>query len=93
MDAEIQTPEVAVEAIRKSYQAAFAGGAGQKALEDLRRFCRADTSCIVTIPHETNPNATRGVDIYATFSAEGRREVWLHVARMLGLDSHTGQKL
>ena len=83
----------AEKALRDSYKAAFAGGAGQRALEDLRRFCRADSSCIVTIPHETIPGLTRGVDVHATFSAEGRREVWLHVALMLGLDSHTGQLL
>lgn len=83
MDAEIQTPEEAIEAIRKSYQAAFAGGAGQKALDDLRRFCRAGDTCLVAGP--------QGIDIHATLVAEGRREVWLRVANALNLDPHTGQ--
>lgn len=82
---EYRAPEEEIEAIRASYQAAFAGGAGQKALEDLRRFCRAGETCIVVGP--------QGIDVHATLVAEARREVWLRVANALGLDPHTGQKL
>lgn len=78
-----QDPEEAVKAIRSSYQAAFAGGAGQKAIEDLRRFCRAGETCLIAGP--------QGIDIHATLVAEGRREVWLRVANALNLDPHTGE--
>lgn len=69
--------------LRNSYKAAFAGGSGQRALEDLRRFCRAGDTCLHVGP--------QGIDIHATLVAEGRREVWLRVAKALDLDPHTGQ--
>jgi len=75
----------AEKALRDSYKAAFAGGSGQRALEDLRRFCRADSTCLAVGPN--------GIDIHATLVAEGRREVWLRVANALKIDPHTGQAL
>ena len=82
MDIDVVRAE-ADKALRDSYRAAFAGGSGQRALEDLRRFCRAGDTCLVATP--------QGIDIHATLVAEGRREVWLRVAKALDLDPHTGQ--
>lgn len=48
-------------------------------LTDLRRFCRASVSTVVVSP-------TSGtVDPYASFVAEGRREVWNRIAQNLNL--------
>lgn len=47
-------------------------------LNELRDFCRADSSCIVV--------AKDGhIDTHATAVAEGRREVWLKIVTILNL--------
>jgi hypothetical protein len=47
-------------------------------LDELREFCRADTSCIVI-------GRDGRVDTHATAVAEGRREVWLKITQILTL--------
>jgi hypothetical protein len=47
-------------------------------LDDLREFCRADTSCVII-------GANGQVDTHATLLAEGRREVWLRIQSILTL--------
>lgn len=47
-------------------------------LDELREFCRADTSCIVI-------GRDGRVDTHATAVAEGRREVWLKITQILNL--------
>ena len=47
-------------------------------LNELRDFCRADSSCVVV--------AKDGhIDTHATAVAEGRREVWLKIVTILNL--------
>lgn len=47
-------------------------------LDDLREFCRAETSCIVI-------GKDGRVDTHATAVAEGRREVYLRIMQTLNL--------
>lgn len=47
-------------------------------LDELREFCRADTSCIIF-------GRDGRVDTHATAVAEGRREVWLKITQILSL--------
>lgn len=47
-------------------------------LDELREFCRADTSCIVV-------GRDGRVDTHATAVCEGRREVFLKIQQILSL--------
>lgn len=58
---------------RTAYMHTFNNPFGQEVLEDLARFCRA---------HES----TFHVDPRAHAVAEGRREVWLRIAKHLNLN-------
>lgn len=55
-------------------------------LDELKDFCRAETSCIVV--------AKDGhIDTHATAVAEGRREVYLKIVQILNLSDETLAKL
>lgn len=58
---------------RTAYRAVFQSPMGQQVLEDLARFCRAHDSTFHTDPR-----------VHAAL--EGRREVFLRIARHLHLD-------
>lgn len=55
-------------------------------LDDLREFCRADTSCIVVAKDGR-------IDTHATAVAEGRREVFLRILQQLNLSDEVLNKL
>jgi hypothetical protein len=55
-------------------------------LDDLREFCRADTSCVVVAKDGR-------IDTHATAVAEGRREVWLRITQTLNLSDETLQAM
>ncbi|MFY8121322.1 MAG: hypothetical protein ACOVK7_08035 [Burkholderiaceae bacterium] len=55
-------------------------------LDELREFCRADTSCIVV-------GKDGHIDTYATAVAEGRREVFLRLMAILNLTDEDILKL
>lgn len=61
-----------VEGRQYAYRKTFAGPLGQEVLEDLARFCRANTS-------------TFHADARLHAVAEGRREVWLRIANHLNM--------
>jgi len=55
-------------------------------IDDLREFCRADTSCVVV--------AKDGhIDTHATAVAEGRREVFLRIMQTLRLSDEVLHKM
>jgi hypothetical protein len=69
--------------LRAAYRAVFRLGSRKPApvtalLDDLRDFCRADTSCIVI-------GKDGRVDTHATAVAEGRREVYLRIMQTMNL--------
>lgn len=69
--------------LRASFRAVFrdhdpAPAHAKAILDDLREFCRADTSCIVV-------GKDGRVDTHATAVAEGRREVYLRIMQTLNL--------
>jgi polysaccharide deacetylase 2 family uncharacterized protein YibQ len=55
-------------------------------LDDLRDFCRADSSCIVV-------GKDGHIDTHATAVAEGRREVYLRIVQTLNLSDETLTKM
>lgn len=55
-------------------------------LDDLREFCRAETSCIVI-------GKDGRVDTHATAVAEGRREVYLRIMQTLNLSDEVLLKM
>ncbi len=58
---------------RGDYQSTFIGTkAGERVLADLHSFCGADKQSFVSDPYQTANN-------------EGRRRVWLHVAKCLSI--------
>ncbi len=57
-----------------NYQRAFSSVEGQRVLQDLARFCRANDTCF-------NPDPR----VHAAL--EGRREVWLRISNHLNLPS------
>lgn len=60
---------------KTDYQLVFKGGpAGERVLEDLARFCRANETCFHEDPR-----------LHAVL--EGRREVWLRIQRHLDLST------
>lgn len=73
----------------RAYQQMFLGPEGTPneaaniVLSDLRKFCRATTTTITVSPRSVT------IDPLATISAEGRREVWLHIMELLHLDEAT----
>lgn len=68
--------------LRESCRALFGGRAtpkqAQPILDELREFCRADTSCVII-------GRDGRVDTHATAVAEGRREVWLKITQIMTL--------
>ena len=56
-----------------AYRKVFQSPDGKRVLADLRRFCRADTSCADV------------TNVHTTFLLEGRREVWLRIQAQLAL--------
>lgn len=77
--------------LRESFRAAFRDGNPAPAharavLDDLRDFCRAETSCIVI-------GKDGRVDTHATAVAEGRREVYLRIMQTLNLPDETLHKM
>lgn len=69
--------------LRERYRAVFQRGSRADedlgpVLNDLREFCRADTSCVVV-------GKDGHIDTHATAVAEGRREVWLRIVQTLRL--------
>lgn len=69
--------------LRRVYRAVFQKGVRdprlmKPMLDDLREFCRADTSCMVI-------GKDGQYDTHATAVAEGRREVWLRIQSILNL--------
>lgn len=58
---------------KRDYQLVFKGGpAGERVLEDLARFCRANETCFHQDPR-----------LHAVL--EGRREVWLRIQQHINL--------
>ncbi|MBU9282330.1 hypothetical protein [Burkholderia multivorans] len=54
--------------------------AGEAVLADLAQFCRANQSTVITSPVQ------RTIDPLATMVAEGRREVFVRLIQILGMD-------
>lgn len=72
--------------LRQSYAAIFmASEAGRIVLDDLRQFCRGDSTTVCYNSH--------GIDVNATMMAEGRREVWLRICAVTQRDPHTGAEI
>lgn len=65
---------------QRNYQTVFKGPVGEKVLQDLAEFCRANTSTFHADPR-----------LHAVL--EGRREVWLRIQEHLQLDSEQLWKL
>lgn len=63
--------------LRSAYRRVFSGRDGDTVLADLAKFCKADRSCVAT------SRVSGVVDTHATMLAEGRREVYLHIAKVL----------
>jgi hypothetical protein len=77
--------------LRNAYRAVFRTESTLPAhtkpvLDDLREFCRADTSCVVVAKDGR-------IDTHATAVAEGRREVWLRIIQTLNLSDETLMKM
>lgn len=78
--------------LRESFRAVFryekppAPKHGQALLDDLREFCRAETSCIVV-------GKDGHIDTHATAVAEGRREVYLRIMQTLSITDATLHKM
>ncbi len=58
--------------MRRDYINVFRSQAGERVLSDLARFCRANESCF-------------HADARLHAVAEGRREVWLRIQKVLNL--------
>ncbi|MCW3505657.1 Bbp19 family protein [Burkholderia cenocepacia] len=54
--------------------------AGEAVLADLAQFCRANQSTVITSPVQ------RTIDPLATMIAEGRREVFVRLIHILGME-------
>lgn len=83
------TPFRKVLAVREAFRATFHRGFWRKddgktsehtreVFEALRRFCNADTSCVKF-------DKENRIDALATVKAEGRREVFIEICRVLNL--------
>lgn len=59
---------------KRDYRLTFSSIHGQNVLKDLAMFCRARETCVVP-----------GND-QMTYILEGRREVWLHIERIINLN-------
>lgn len=60
---------------RRTYQLTFGHPEGQRCIELLMQFCRANETCFVD------------GDERRTMMLEGRREVWLHIQKYLRFSS------
>lgn len=65
---------------KQAYQRTFSGVNGEKVLEDLARFCRANETTFLP-------------DARASALLEGRREVWLRIQNHLNLSPDELEKL
>jgi len=65
---------------KQAYQHTFKGIHGERVLEDLARFCRANDTTFLP-------------DARASALLEGRREVWLRVQQHLNLSPDQLEKL
>jgi len=66
-----------VEQLQEAYRVAFRNGYGEhQVLPDLAEFCRANEPA----PHEN--------ELFVQGRAAGRRDVWLHIAEILGLTAN-----
>lgn len=77
--------------LREHYRALFRAGSTREdhvraVINDLRDFCRADSSCVVI-------GKDGRVDTHATAVAEGRREVFLRITQTLNLSDADLQRL
>jgi len=77
--------------LREHYRALFRLGNTREdhvraVVNDLRDFCRADSSCVVI-------GKDGRVDTHATAVAEGRREVFLRITQTLNLSDADLQRL
>ncbi|NHC63184.1 hypothetical protein [Paenalcaligenes suwonensis] len=63
--------------LRSRYRRVFDGRDGDAVLADLAKFCKVGRSSVAT------SRITGAVDTHATMLAEGRREVFLHIAKVL----------
>lgn len=59
---------------QRAYRLTFSSPAGQDALLDLVKFCRANETCVVPGDHDR------------TLLLEGRREVWLRIVQHMNLN-------
>ncbi len=77
--------------LREAYRAVFQRGGrepeqAKDILEDLREFCRADSSCIVVAKDGR-------IDTHATAVAEGRRETYLRIMQMINITDEQLKKM
>ncbi len=63
-----------MDATPDDFKTLFNGTIGIKVLENIKQFCRAN---------ETTADLN---NVYATYMAEGRREVWLAIEQMLNYE-------
>ena len=66
---------------KTAYQQCFSGPFGEKVLNDLAKFCRANETTFV-------PGDTHGSALF-----EGRREVWIRIQKYLNLSQEELFKL
>lgn len=65
--------------LRNSYRRTFSGRDGEAVLADLAKFCKVSSSSVAT------SRVTGTIDTHATMLAEGRREAFFHIAKVLRL--------
>lgn len=65
--------------LRNTYRRVFSGREGEAVLSDLARFCKVNRSSVAV------SRVTGSIDTHATMVAEGRREVFNHIAKVLRL--------
>ncbi|MGE4334974.1 MAG: hypothetical protein AB7E55_03240 [Pigmentiphaga sp.] len=63
--------------LRDAYRRTFEGSDGERVLLDLLRFCKVSSSGVAV------SRVTGQVDPLASMVAEGRREVYFHIAKIL----------
>lgn len=75
--------------LRQAYRSLFSvgGDSAELVLADLKRFCYGSVSALAYSP------INGSIDIQATMSNEGRREVWLRICDATNCDPHTGASL
>lgn len=65
--------------LRNTYRRVFAGRDGEAVLADLAKFCKVGKSSVAV------SRITGSIDTHATMVAEGRREAFNHIAKVLRL--------